>query len=89
MAKSSKAVAPATRLEAITYVIALDSKSRLVLPLEIRDFLGIAKSQKLLFRCRKQEGTLLLELEKAQENTGLESVLCSKNCAYLQSGENL
>ncbi len=68
------------------YVISLDSKSRLVLPLEIRDILGLDKNnRKLLLKIIMQGKTILLEIEKSQINSDLTT--CSKNCSYLQSGD--
>ncbi len=68
------------------YVISLDSKSRLVLPLEIRDILGLDKNnRKLLLKIIMQGKTILLEIEKSQINSDLTTY--SKNCSYLQSGD--
>lgn len=79
---SSKAVSGETRLDAITYVVSLDSKARLVLPLEIRDFLGLVnKNQKLLIKLTKDESSLNMIFEKAPLD--LESKACSKNIGIL------
>lgn len=48
------------------YCIALDSKARLVLPLEIRDALGIPKKGKILFSVSAAgRGAFLVEIRKA------------------------
>jgi len=80
--KSSKAVSDETRLDAITYVVALDSKARFVLPLEIREFLGLAnKNQKILVKLAKDKSSLNMIFEKAPLD--LESRVCSKNVGLL------
>lgn len=71
----------------ITYVISLDSKARLVLPLEIREFLGIAKNERIIFRtCQNNTNntnisTYTVYIEKAPLD--VEARLVSKNCGYL------
>jgi hypothetical protein len=68
--------------ETITsYVISLDSKSRLVLPLEIRDSLGLDKNnRKLTLKLFKDNDSLLLKLEKSDLSDGK---LVSRNCMLL------
>lgn len=64
-----------------TYKISLDSKSRLVLPLEIRDSLGLDKNNKqLIIKLFKDNDSLLLKLEKSDLSVGK---LVSKNCMIL------
>ena len=66
------------------YIIALDSKARLVLPLEIRDYLGIGKKEKLLLSASAADGgKVTLSIAKAPEFSETELRLCSKNGAYV------
>ena len=68
------------------YIIALDSKARLVLPLELRDALGIKNRDKILLSVSAgRDGRVIIELAKA--NGALAEVKCSRNCAYLKEGE--
>ena len=84
MAKSSKAVVSTTRLDAITYVIALDSKARLVLPLEIRDSLGLDKSNcRVILKLFKDNDSLLLKFEKP--SLDIQTTLCSKNVGLVNN----
>ncbi len=64
-------------------MIKLDAKNRLVLPLEIRDALGIKNNGKITFSasseqkdCRK----ITITLAKAKDEPG---VKCSRNCETL------
>lgn len=61
-------------------MIKLDAKNRLVLPLEIRDALGIRNNGKITFSASpKQDGKdeITITLAKAKDEPG---VKCSKNC---------
>jgi len=56
--------------------IRLDRKARLVLPLEIRDAIGIKTGDKILLSVSAvKNGKVIIELAKASENT--ESCACS------------
>lgn len=73
-----------------TYVIALDSKARLVLPLEIRDALGVRKNEKILFsvstaRQGDNGGIISIEIAKAPDN--IDGTTCSKNCKTVRGGQ--
>ena len=82
--KSSKAVSTETRLDAITYVISLDNKSRLVLPLEIRDSLGLNKNDsRVILKLFKDNDSLLLKFEKP--SLDINSTLCSKNVSLINN----
>lgn len=72
------------------YVIALDSKARLVLPLEVRDALGVRKNEKILFsvsaakdKCGQGYGNrnIIITVAKAGEENGIS---CSRNVKYLE-----
>jgi len=74
------------------YFICLDKKGRLVLPLEIRDALGIKTNGKILFSVSAAQGgkdgsggRIIIELAKAPEN--IDGIPCSKNCKTIR-GEN-
>jgi bifunctional DNA-binding transcriptional regulator/antitoxin component of YhaV-PrlF toxin-antitoxin module len=63
--------------------IRLDSKARLVLPLEIRDAIGIKTGDKILFSASATEkGGVVVKLAKAPDN--LESCACSRNAGYVK-----
>jgi len=65
------------------FFIRLDSKARLVLPLEIRDAIGIKTGDKILLSVSAvQDGKVAIELAKAPEN--LESCACSRNAGYVE-----
>lgn len=65
------------------FLICLDSKARLVLPLEIREAIGIETNGKILVSVSAgQSDKVILELSKASDRDAAGSVTCSKNCAY-------
>ena len=69
------------------YVIALDSKARLVLPLEIRDALGVRKNEKILFSVSSvicAGGKITVEIAKASDS--IDGIPCSKNCKTVRGG---
>lgn len=66
------------------YCIALDSKARLVLPLEIRDALGVKKNEKILLSfSTAQSDQILIGVAKASDENGIKY---SKNCEGISSG---
>lgn len=66
--------------------IRLDRKARLVLPLEIRDAIGIKTGDKILFSVSADEaGKIVITLAKASDKDA--GVKCSRNCAYKKEGE--
>gem|GEM_PF-2316997 len=68
--------------ETITYIVRLDSKSRLVLPLEIRESLGLDSNsnQKIVMKAFKDNESLVFKFEKADLSLGKQ---VSKNCWLL------
>ena len=59
----------------------MDSKSRLVLPLEIRDSLGLNKNDsRVILKLFKDNDSLLLKFEKPSLDTNV--TLCSKNVSF-------
>jgi bifunctional DNA-binding transcriptional regulator/antitoxin component of YhaV-PrlF toxin-antitoxin module len=63
-------------------LIALDSKARLVLPLEIRDALGVKKNEKILFSfSAAKNGRVLVKVAKATVVNADNFVTYSKNSA--------
>jgi len=74
------------------YLIRLDSKARLVLPLEIREALGIETNGKIVISVSSaQVGKVILELSKASNSDIENSISFSKNGKYLnkkRGGEN-
>jgi len=68
------------------YCICLDSKARLVLPLEIRDSIGIKTKEKILLSMSPaKDDRVVIELMKAPQILSSNSELqpCSKNASYL------
>jgi len=66
--------------------IRLDNKARLVLPLEIRDALGIRKNEKILLSFSDAKGKkITVDLAKAPEN--VESRAFSRNGSYVKTNE--
>jgi len=71
------------------YVIALDSKARLVLPLEIRDALGVRKNEKILFsvsNARPEDNDRIVIIEIAKAPGSIDGTPCSKNCKTVRGG---
>jgi bifunctional DNA-binding transcriptional regulator/antitoxin component of YhaV-PrlF toxin-antitoxin module len=66
-------------------MIKLDAKNRLVLPLEIRDALGIKNNEKITFSASAGQnrncGRITITLAKANGETGAK---CSRNCEILE-----
>ena len=68
-----------------SYLIALDSKARLVLPLEIREALGIKTNGKITISVSTiQDGKVILKLSKASDSDIANSISFSKNGKYLR-----
>ena len=68
------------------FVIALDSKARLVLPLEIREALGIETNGKILIsvsNSARQGNKVILEVSKASDSDMANGIVFSKNGKYL------
>ena len=71
------------------FFIGLDSKGRLVLPLEIREALGIKTNGKIAITISdsgaiRRSDRVILELAKASENDIASSISFSKNGRYLK-----
>ncbi|MEK6978917.1 MAG: AbrB/MazE/SpoVT family DNA-binding domain-containing protein [Candidatus Micrarchaeota archaeon] len=84
-------------IEQRKYVIALDSKARLVLPLEIREALGIETNGKIIIRIasgswpvassqKPGANSIIIELAKASDSDMANGRKFSRNCAYLRYG---
>ncbi|MBU0590678.1 AbrB/MazE/SpoVT family DNA-binding domain-containing protein [Candidatus Micrarchaeota archaeon] len=70
----------------LEYCIRLDAKARLVLPLEIRDALGIKTKDKLLLSVSTtNDDKVIIELTKVPQDLSSSSELqpCSKNASYV------
>ena len=66
------------------FFIRLDSKARLVLPLEIRDAIGIRNGEKILLSISAaQGGKVIVGVVKAPEN--MESCAFSRNGSYVKN----
>ena len=69
--------------EGIYVIIRLDRKARLVLPLEIRDAIGIKAGDKILLSViAANDGKVTIELAKAPEN--IKSCAYSRNAGYVE-----
>jgi len=67
-------------------MIKLDAKNRLVLPLEIRDALGIRGNERITFSASSEQDEkecmkIIITLAKARDETGEK---CSKNCENIR-----
>lgn len=66
-----------------SYLIRLDKKGRLVLPLEIRDAIDIKPGQKILLCVSAaNDAKVFVEIAKAPERA--ETYACSRNAGYIK-----